>query len=218
VRLWIRDILWRVRRRGLVGTILGAAKGIPRSVMRALYLRREAYITYTDISALPPPAPGRDPTVRAFLATPADLERLEEAVGPARCETFRRRMGNGQALVLGEADGRVVGYCALAFEPTYARESDCVVPVGEGEAYGHGAFTLPEYRRRGVYAAMLDESTRVVRERGICRVYGAVSVANPAARAALRRLRARAAWAAGSIRVLGFTRHWQRELKEGERL
>lgn len=217
--LWLRDLRWRARRRGSLPAARSALLGLAHALRRRIYLRREGYLTCVDVAALGGGPGPSGPAIVTFEASDGDLDRVQEAVGPAACASLRRRAAEGDAIILAEIDGDIAGYCALSFRPTYAREADCVVPVQEGEAYGHSAFTLPRYRRRGVYTAMLAASLKLARDRGVSRVWGVVAIPNEPSRSGLRtKTPARAVAAAGSIRVLGLPFRWQRPLAEGEQL
>lgn len=212
------EMLLRVKRYGLAGTTMRAGRAIFGLLGRALYLRREGYFTCADLESLVRPGMEVNPEIRIFEAGTDDLQRLDGVLSRTLRRRFRRRMETGRLLFLAEIDGALAGYCWLAFEATYANETDCIIPVANGEAYGYGAFTLPQYRGRGVYRTMLIETIRAAERRGISRIRGVVDRRNAPARAALRRAGIHAESAAGSVRMLGFKRRWRRPLREGERL
>lgn len=74
---------------------------------------------------------------------------------------IERRLGRGERCFLALHQGRVVSYCWFSQARVGIEEVDLTVVVQPDEAYLYDAFTLPQWRGRGLYPALL---TRMVRE------------------------------------------------------
>ena len=86
-------------------------------------------------------------------------------------------------------EGRLAAYGWYALGAVDPRHSGGVsLGLPAGAAYFYNGFTRPEFRGRGVYAALMGEGLRVLAERGIRGVLASVGWTNRAALQSCRRL------------------------------
>ena len=76
---------------------------------------------------------------------------------------------SGEPVESDTGGGRIVSYCWIAFNEEWIGEIEMKVRPRREEAYLYDAFTLPQYRCRNLFSALLSNSLEYLRSRGYSR-------------------------------------------------
>jgi GNAT superfamily N-acetyltransferase len=120
------------------------------------------------------------------------------------------RFREGQACAVARHAGDVVAYCWLAVTPVPVAEIDRIVVPGAEEVYLYDAFTVPEWRGRGLFTVLLVELLAYMRSRGRTRALIFVLARNEASRRAIERGGFRLFQTVSRVQVLGVRFVWPR--------
>jgi GNAT superfamily N-acetyltransferase len=120
------------------------------------------------------------------------------------------RLREGQACAVARHGGHVVAYCWLAVTPVPVAEIDRVVVPGAEEVYLYDAFTIPEWRGRGLFTTLLLELLTYMRRRGRKRALIFVLARNEASRRAIERGGFRLFQTVSRVELLGLRFVWPR--------
>ena len=93
-------------------------------------------------------------------------KRFREAHKPERIREFARAQGDNVRGFVAEADGKVVGYIAVSFEPGSRLGSINMVSVD------------PDYQRRGIGSMLMEAALEFLKSRGARKVCTVVSHVN----------------------------------------
>lgn len=201
--------------------VLGSARYIlrwagPRSLAAAVLRKtvspvvelRRWYFFETDLTALPPPLEARV-SLDVRQATWDDLDRVPEilrAAGVPR-EEAGRRLERGDLAILALSGGRPVHLHWIAFaSPIRLGEIGIELHLAPGEAYGYGAYTLPEWRGYRVHPAVSSRLPAFERARGCVRHISYVRTNNPQSLKTMARVGRRRTKTVLSVRLLGWSR------------
>jgi GNAT superfamily N-acetyltransferase len=130
--------------------------------------RRRLTLWAADLrGASPPPAPAAPSVVEVDRAL---VPMVEVAMGDERplvrlrlergCRCFAARIGDG-----------IAGYGWLSIGPEWIGELGLEIRPAHGEAYLWNCVTLPEYRNRGYYRALLLHVVAVAAQEGLSRLW-----------------------------------------------
>ena len=98
-----------------------------------------------------------------------------------------QRLRDGQTCVVGCHGNEVVAYCWLAASPVWVGEIARMVVPGPEDVYLYDAFTVPAWRGRGLFSALLDQSMVCAAALGRRRVLVLALARNRASRQAIAR-------------------------------
>ena len=116
-----------------------------------------------------------------FIDAPQDLAHLRALLDDVPLEhrvDLDERWRAGQRCYLARHRGRTVHAAWIAFGSCYSYVLDRTFELAPHEAYLHGSFTQPEFRRQGVQLAGTCHRLQVLRELGFRRVVGFVDPRN----------------------------------------
>lgn len=117
------------------------------------------------------------------VQTPAEAR---EAGGPWQPDAFQR-LGDGQVCVVALHGRDVIAYCWLSRGPVLVAEIDRLVAPGSDEVYLYDAFTIPAWRGRGLFWAMLLRLLAFAQARDWRRALIFARASNRASRRAIER-------------------------------
>lgn len=108
----------------------------------------------------------------------AVVARLAEAMRPAPQAEVARRLAAGRRAYLLRADGTVVTYGWVSFADEQIAELEGTIRIDPGEAYIWDCATLPAWRGRGLYPALLRAVARDLAAEGFRWVWIAAKTDN----------------------------------------
>jgi ribosomal protein S18 acetylase RimI-like enzyme len=124
----------------------------------------------------PPPPPG-EPAIAVRFAEVHESEApaLAEAMGGddqgITAERVRRDLGRQRRCFVARREGQIASYCWISLGQEYVGEMERVLELLPGEAYIWNCATLPDYRRNGIYTALLGHIMTRLSEDGLQRVW-----------------------------------------------
>lgn len=116
-----------------------------------------------------------------FVDAPEDIDELQRLLRDVPLEhrvDIVARHRAGQRCFLACHGGEVVHAAWLAFGSCYSYMLDRSFELAADEAYLHGSFTQPAFRRQGLQRACAGHRLQVMRARGFRRVVGLVDPHN----------------------------------------
>jgi len=118
--------------------------------------------------------------VRIRQAHKSDLEPLARCLRRAKpgLGDFRKRWDRGDICFLAEADGSAVAVTWASFHKYRMEEVDYVFDPGNGGVYLYDAYTVPEWRLRGVHVNLMEHLLEALPDRSVRGVYCAVEHGN----------------------------------------
>ncbi len=121
-------------------------------------------------------------------------------------EEFQRRVAEGDQCLVSYLDDRPVNLTWLHFGRCYVRGVGLLVNAKDGDCYIYGVVTMPQYRGKGLYKHTQSELLRLLRARGISRVFQVVEEGNTIVLKTLPRFGYRPTQRVTSTTWLGVTR------------
>jgi hypothetical protein len=138
--------------------------------------------------------------------TPAD-EPLLQALRP-RAGGYGHLFRPGNELLVGTFDGEIATCNWMETGARHvSRTNGYTFEIGPAAAWAFGMEVAPKYRMSGAFHKHWIEALRLLRERGIDRVYGAVQLDNPRSLNSHVRLGFEVLWRFRMTRVCGVTRY-----------
>jgi GNAT superfamily N-acetyltransferase len=189
---------WRYVRQHGIGDAVGAF------VDRFLYYSCRCVITYSAAGG--PPAVDRVGDVIFRVATPSDLNRLQELDRYGRGAVHRRYVGEEHDRLVVACDGdRIV---ATRRASCVIRDSvvSRVIKLGPGQFWGADVFCLPEYRNRGIGRHLQVFGDRHMASLGYNERFGSVDARNTASLRTSRAAGRQALYFISYVRIL----FWER--------
>jgi len=98
---------------------------------------------------------------------PASVAELAQAMGPAGPPAAQQRLDTGRRCYAAWVPGGLAAYGWVSLSDEEVSELGLRVRLLPDEAYIWDCVTLPAYRRRGLYAALLGYITRTLRAEGV---------------------------------------------------
>lgn len=120
------------------------------------------------------------------------------------------RLRDGQACAIAHHEGEVVAYCWLASTPVWVGEIGHAVVPGPEDVYLYDAFTMPGWRGRGLFPAMISRLLALARSQGRKRALIFVGAGNRASRRAIERAGFEIVHTVSRLDLCGLTRLWFR--------
>lgn len=113
-----------------------------------------------------------------------DLTQLssDDVVKTKRFRTKKgvlERVRKGHTCFAALKNGVVVSYCWVAFNNIFVKEFQKEINFAEDSAYLYDAFTVKEYRGKGIFPNLCTSVFSCLEERGYRRVFGMVNANNP---------------------------------------
>lgn len=94
-----------------------------------------------------------------------------DGLEPAIAEDFSRRLTLGRRCFAGRVDGKLAVYGWVSTGAECVGEMEREIRPGPGEAYVWDCFTLPAYRRQGLYSALLSHIKISLTNEGCRRIW-----------------------------------------------
>jgi GNAT superfamily N-acetyltransferase len=142
-------------------------------------MKAEAYLmfdTALDAPALASPCETMQVRVYQGLESLESVQEHIASMGLKRNVGERIKRGEAVAIVSCETQG--VGFTWVAFADMLVREFEMTIVVPPGYIYHYDSFVLPEWRGRGVHAAMIKAAKQFARDRGCERSVSWINVLN----------------------------------------
>ncbi len=119
------------------------------------------------------PRPAPQPQVPAEFRQlgPASLESLSAAMGVSSHAEILRRLNSGERCYTAWVDGQLASYGWVSFDEEFIGELNLRLRLVPGEAYVWDCFTLPAFRRQGLYGALLAHILLELEKDAVCRVW-----------------------------------------------
>lgn len=112
------------------------------------------------------------PVLMAFgEATREDVASLAAAMGLGNPDDVRERMASGRRCFVARLEGTIAAYGWVSVGTESIGELERTLRMDPGEAYIWDCATLPLYRRRGVYGALLRFMVSTLRQEGMRRLW-----------------------------------------------
>lgn len=138
-------------------------------------------------------------------------ERLARAMGLAEASEIRRRFAAGsRCFVARVGDGDIAGYGWVSRGEERIGELERTLRMRPEEAYIWDCATLPPYRRRGVYTALLLAMADALRGAGVRRVWIGAARGNRPSLGGFARAGFQPVASVTFLRALGLRRFWLR--------
>jgi GNAT superfamily N-acetyltransferase len=139
---------------------------------------------------------------------PASSEWLASIMGAPSVEEVRRRFRSGGRCYTAWVDGHLASYGWVSFDEEYVGEFNLRVRLLPGEAYVWDCFTLPAYRRHGLYSALLAHVLCNLEAGPVCRAWIGADADNVASQRGIARAGFRAVADMVLARVLAIRLVW----------
>ncbi len=120
------------------------------------------------------------------------------------------RLRDGQVCAIAHHETEVVAYCWLACTPVWVGEIGHAVVPGPEDVYLYDAFTMPGWRGRGLFSAVIASLLALARSRGRKRALIFVGAGNRASRRAIERAGFEIVHTVSRVELCGLTRLWFR--------
>jgi GNAT superfamily N-acetyltransferase len=152
-----------------------------REFLRPLLYWHLWYIFETDISNQVPQPYGKDAVEVNFYAEgePATIVQQISAMGELEAEEVERRFARGDSIAVGWVEDEPAGYMWMSVSNAFELAFDTFWIVRAGEAVRYGSFVSPAFRGRGIHSSLNSAVNSCLRQRGIEKTLGAVSLLNP---------------------------------------
>ncbi|HEX8034728.1 MAG TPA: GNAT family N-acetyltransferase [Ktedonobacterales bacterium] len=124
------------------------------------------------------PVPAAAPSVTFGEVPPEAAESLTTAMGPEQLPELRRRFAAGRRCFVARVAGDIVAYGWVSQGVEHIGELERTLHMRPDEAYIWDCATLPAYRRKGLYTALLGYIAATLQGEGVCRLWIGTSLQN----------------------------------------
>jgi ribosomal protein S18 acetylase RimI-like enzyme len=145
--------------------------------LRTCLCHRIEYIVFTRSLEGPLPSFEARLPITYRVAEPDDLSYLRDVILPSELEYFSKRLAHGRICILALYQENLIAY-AWASDEVNLEIDNLELRLEPGDVYLDDFYTLPAYRRQGVYSALHLQELRYVQERGFKRAVAIVAVDN----------------------------------------
>ena len=150
-----------------------------------------------------------------FEVLPADVDEIETSLAHIPFEhrsDIGRRVRNGDRCFIARHLGQVIFVFWIAFGKCYSYLFDREYELGLDECYGYSAYTLPEFRGKGIQPAATCQINKLLNDWGYKWTYIFVEPRNEAALRMPRKLGYEKIGSTGYIELFGIRGyfHWDR--------
>lgn len=139
---------------------------------------------------------------------PASADLLTGLMGVPSVQEVLRRFQAGGRCYTAWVDGQLASYGWVSFREEYVGEFNLRIRLVPGEAYIWDCFTLPAFRRHGLYSALLAHMLNDLEAGSVCRVWIGADQDNVASQRGIARAGFRAAADLVLARVLAIRLVW----------
>jgi GNAT superfamily N-acetyltransferase len=177
---------------------------VRRFVARYVYRTYRCVVTHSSLAG--PPAVDHVGDVRFRIATPSDLDRLEEFERDGRGARHRAYVEGDRDWLFVACDGdRIVATRRVS---RVIRDGilSRVIGLGPDQVWAADVYCLPEYRSRGIGRHLVVFVDRYLASLGYRDRFGSVDVTNTASLRMSRAAGRRAVYDVSFVRVLGWER------------
>lgn len=140
-------------------------------------MRRDGQYERGSFWAVEPAAAGAGPG-GVEEAGSGDAAELAAAMGLHDPAEVRRRLARGARAFVARVEGRVAAYGWVSVGAECIGELEREISLPPGEAYVWNCATLPEFRRRGLYTAILRHAVAVLGREGCRRIWIGAALSN----------------------------------------
>ena len=154
-------------------------------------------------AASAPPVPPTPDGITFGELTPDDAAILAPAMDAADPQAVRERFAAGRRCFVAHVEGEIAAYGWVSQESERIGELERTMRMRPGEAYIWDCATLPSYRRRGLYTALLRHIVATLRGEGLRRLWIGASLDNTPSIRGFRSAGFRPALRLLYLRVLG---------------
>ncbi len=109
---------------------------------------------------------------------PERIDLLAQAMAPTGCSVIAARFAGRRRCFGACVNGRVAAYGWVSLSAECIGEQERMIELGPREAYVWDCATLKDYRRLGLYAALLSHIVAILRTEGVRRIWIGSSVDN----------------------------------------
>jgi ribosomal protein S18 acetylase RimI-like enzyme len=133
------------------------------------------------------------PTVTALISAtfhqvgPEYASELAGAVGVEASTEILKRFENGRRCYAAWVEDEIAAYGWVSLDEEFIGELKLRLKLLEGEAYIWDCATLPEFRQRHLYSALLVHILRELQAEGLCRVWIGADLENIASQRGIAR-------------------------------
>ena len=143
---------------------------------------------------------------------PESLLELAEAAGGDAAEEFRKRFESGRRCYAAWVEGELAAYGWVSFEDELIGELSLRLRLLAGEAYIWDCFTVPAFRQRRLYSALLVYIVADLRAEQVNRIWIGTNTENLASQRGIARAGFRRVADIGVARVLALRMVWVKGL------
>ena len=138
----------------------------------------------------------------------ADQPLAAATSGPGGIPMPRSGSATARSCAIAHHETEVVAYCWLASTPVWVGEIGHAVVPGPEDVYLYDAFTMPGWRGRGLFSAVISPLLALARSRGRSRALIFVGAGNRASRRAIERAGFEIVHTVSRVELWGLTRLW----------
>ena len=136
----------------------------------------------------PAPVPSVIPAVFGE-ARPELAEQLAQAMEISGVDPILQRFSSGRRCFTARVQGQIAAYCWISQAPECIGELDLEINIPDSEAYVWDCATLPAFRRKRLYIALLNYLIARLSDEGLERVWIGASLSNRPSQRAFARAR-----------------------------
>lgn len=126
------------------------------------------------------PPPRSEPAIAVRFAEvhEAQAAALAEAMGHGDAAGIRVDLSGHRRCFVAWREAQIASYCWISLRQEHVGEMERVLDLLPGEAYIWNCVTLPDYRRNGIYTALLGHILTRLSEDGLQRVWIGANLEN----------------------------------------
>jgi len=136
-----------------------------------------------------------EPTPVVVPRTPAEFRRVDRdslpvlasSPDPVKLAEFARRLESGRQCYTAWVEEQPAAYGWVSFQEEYIGELNLCIKLLAGEAYIWDCATLPAYRQKHLYSALLVYICGQLRSQGLCRAWIGADLENVASQKGMAR-------------------------------
>lgn len=153
--------------------------------MSGLWTFQRGMIWAIDLADSSLPAPTK-PDIAARFAElePAATGALAKAMGASTVHTVEQRLSGNRRCFVAWHEEQVVSYCWISQQREHVGEMERTIKLQARDAYVWDCATVPDYRRRGLYTALLGFINRALAAEGLHRIWIGANLENEPSRRA----------------------------------
>jgi len=152
--------------------------------------------------------------VEIKLASVHDFKR-----SPLLKDEALKRLSEGDLSFIAVWNGMIAGYLWASFKrKVYVQEFEREMNFKIGEVYLYDVFALPDFRRKGLFKKLLEETLHYFKSRNVKKANAYTLTSNKASQKAFRALGFRTVRLVKFVKIFKFKKFEERELKSYEKI